>query len=133
MSTTFRSNLVATESNPAFLNITATSAASFIGFVSLGTLLYAELPITNATRFSAYADPHPSQLRKDNKIKSLNTAHGPEQQVGRLSEFPETPHAFCDARHNLSGMPPERSSRLGSETARLANEPTHLPLMLALC
>src|ERR1700687_2444870 len=55
ISTTFKSNLESTESKPAFLTMPATAAASLTVLLSRATFLYAELPITNATRFSARA------------------------------------------------------------------------------
>jgi predicted O-linked N-acetylglucosamine transferase (SPINDLY family) len=55
MSTTFKSCRKSTESNPAALSIATTAAASLAGFFSRFTFLYAELPITSATRFSACA------------------------------------------------------------------------------
>jgi len=42
-------------SKPADLNMPATAAASFAGFWSRATFLYAELPMTSATRLSAKA------------------------------------------------------------------------------
>src|SRR5882757_4735421 len=48
-------NRDSTVSKPADLNMPATAAASFAGFWSRATFLYAELPMTSATRLSAKA------------------------------------------------------------------------------
>src|ERR1700756_5420370 len=62
-----------------------TREASFTGLASLGTPLYAELPITRATLFSACADPQPRQntANRNRKIRIAPIA-APNRNVIRV-------------------------------------------------
>src|SRR5437762_1322051 len=77
----FTSSFVVTKSKPAFFNIAATIVTSLTGFASLGAFLYAELPTTNATRFSAKAELQPSQVAITTKTIVRNTPIPPSDEI----------------------------------------------------
>src|SRR5207302_1315345 len=129
ISARFTSSFVVTKSKPALFNIAATIVTSLTGFASLGTFLYAELPMTNATRFSAKAELQPSQVAKTTKTIVRNTPIRPSDEIARLEylRIRGGQQLLCDANHEAAGVFQVRpSSRPNFKAAKSVSPSTAL-------
>src|SRR5882757_1938655 len=108
-------NRDSTVSKPADLNMPATAAASFAGFWSRATFLYAELPMTSATRLSAKAlTPVVARMAaaKTNERNEITARISPCDRIVGTTPSEQVDFALADSSSDLAHVPPpERTLR----------------------